>query len=148
MIPSEIEAIKAKVKDADIRRKQAAEQEKAEKERQRLEYETSPEYAHLTQAQNTEKWGSTLAAMNIRADLKKNFPGVKFSVKSERYSGGDSVNVYWTGGPDEKDVENVIDRYEAGSFDGMTDSYTYKKSVFTDVFGETKYLFCTRKEIA
>ena len=32
----------------------------------------------------------------------------------------------------------------AGSFDGMEDIYNYRRSVFTDLFGDSKYIFCNR----
>lgn len=57
----------------------------------------------------------------IRADLKKSFPGVKFSVRSDSYSGGASVRVHWTDGPTADAVNRVLKRYEGGRFDGMTD---------------------------
>ena len=36
------------------------------------------------------------AAKNIRLQLADRFPGVRFAVKTKRYSGGDSINVAWT----------------------------------------------------
>lgn len=57
----------------------------------------------------------------IRQSLKAAFPGVKFSVKSESYSGGSSVNVYWVDGPSKGAVDDVIGAYQAGRFDGMID---------------------------
>lgn len=57
----------------------------------------------------------------VRAALKRNFPGVKFSVKSETYSGGASINVYWIDGPTRKQVEAVTGNYAGGRFDGGID---------------------------
>ena len=47
----------------------------------------------------------------IRKALKQSFPGVKFSVRSDRYSMGSSVNVSWTDGPTNKQVNDVLDAY-------------------------------------
>jgi hypothetical protein len=70
---------------------------------------------------------------------------VKFSVTSESYAGGNSVDVRWTDGPTAKDVEAVADRHAAGSFDGMTDLYEYDRdNTFADVFGSAKYVHCHR----
>lgn len=146
MSQEEIEELKKKSEDAKIRRANEAKQKIEEEEKQRNEYETSPKYAHLTQIKDTKKYGATLSAMNIRADLKKYFPGIKFSVKSKTYAGGNSVYVSWTNGPTVKSVEEIINKYEGGSFDGMTDCYNYNTNVFNDVFGYTKYLFCDRNE--
>lgn len=64
-------------------------------------------------------------AKAIKAELKKLFPKTKFSVTSESYSGGDSVRISWIDGVTEERVHNIVKKYQAGSFDGMTDSYTY-----------------------
>lgn len=33
----------------------------------------------------------------------------------------------------------ILSKYEAGSFDGMTDSYSYHRTAWNEVFGSTKY---------
>lgn len=85
------------------------------------------------------------AAKNIRIELKAAFPKTTFSVKSRRFSGGDSIDVCWTDGPTSDQVDAIINRYAAGSFDGMTDSYTYDHSAWTDAFGDAKYVHSSRK---
>jgi|SRR5208282_2420182 len=99
------------------------------------------EYPHLVPAN-----GNALiaAAKNVRIELATAFPGVKFSVKTSRFSMGNDLRVSWTDGPNTKQVDAIIDKYSAGSFDGMTDSYTYAHDVWTDAFGEAKYVFSTR----
>jgi hypothetical protein len=57
----------------------------------------------------------------VRAALKKAFPGIKFSVRSDVYSGGASIRVRWTDGPSEKAVKSVAGAYAGGGFDGMID---------------------------
>lgn len=88
--------------------------------------------------------GCVLAAKNLRIELKKAFPAVKFSVRTSKYSGGDSIDVSWTDGPATKQVEQIADKYQGGSFDGMTDCYNYSRSPWTEVFGDSKYVFCRR----
>ena len=65
----------------------------------------------------------------VRAELKAKFPGVVFTVRSQTYSGGDSVNVGYVmeneSYPRQKEVESIVKKYQAGHFDGMTDSYDY-----------------------
>lgn len=84
------------------------------------------------------------AAKNMRIELKAAFPGVKFSVKSSRFSGGDSISVSWIDGPNGDQVDAIIDRYSAGSFDGMTDCYNYSRDAWTDAFGSAKYVSGSR----
>lgn len=85
------------------------------------------------------------AAKNIRIELGRAFPEVKFSVKSRRFSGGDAIDVRWVDGPTTDQVDLIINRYSAGSFDGMTDSYTYERSAWTAAFGDAKYVHSSRE---
>lgn len=65
------------------------------------------------------------AAKAIREELKGLFPTVKFSIRSRRFSMGNSVEISWTDGPTDKEVSEVVGKYEAGSFDPMQDMYVY-----------------------
>lgn len=93
---------------------------------------------HLIPAANWKGSGHALAAKNIKAELARAFPGVKFSVRSDSFSMGNSVDVSWTDGPTTAEVDAIIGKYEHSSFDGMTDS---SSPVCSDwhVFGSTKY---------
>jgi hypothetical protein len=82
----------------------------------------------------------TTAAKNLRIQLKRAFPGVKFRVTTSRFSMGNSMRVSWTDGPNADQVGAYANLYSAGSFDGMTDSYNYEDDAFTDAFGEAKYV--------
>lgn len=98
---------------------------------------TNPDYAHLTIC---ERSGGVEAAKNLRKDLKKHFPGVKFSVRAD-YS---SINVKWVDGPTRAMVEAIANRYQCGSFNGMEDIYEFSHSPFTTLFGGAQYVFCYR----
>lgn len=100
----------------------------------------APEYAHLTQLGEQER-GGVPAAKNVRRDLKKVFPGIKFSVKSSY----DTINVSWLDGPTRSEVEAVIEKYENGKFDGMTDCFNFDTSPFNAVFGGCRYTFVERE---
>lgn len=103
------------------------------------------EYANLIGKNETSKlYGCTLAAANVRIELKAAFPGVKFSVKTSKFSMGNDMRTAWTDGPTTKEVETIADKYSGGSFDGMTDCYNYSHSSFTDMFGSAKYVNCSR----
>jgi hypothetical protein len=84
------------------------------------------------------------AAKNIRTELQRAFPGIKFGVKSRRFAGGDAIDVSWTDGPTTGQVDMIVDRYSAGSFDGMTDSYSYERCAWTEAFGDAKYVHSSR----
>jgi hypothetical protein len=64
----------------------------------------------------------------VRQTLRKEFPGVKFSVRAKTYAGGASISVSWTGGPGEAVVRAKVDRYAGADFDGMTDMKLYRPS--------------------
>jgi hypothetical protein len=90
--------------------------------------------------------GLMAAAKNIRIELARAFPGVKFSVKSSRFSMGDSIRINWIDGPTTAQVEAIVNRYEAGSFDGSTDCYNYRGDrAFTDAFGDAKFVQTSRE---
>lgn len=83
---------------------------------------------------------SKKAAQNIRADLKKNFPNTKFSVTSDH----SSVNIRYEDGAALGEVEELVNKYQYGSFNGMEDLYEFDKSDFTETFQGTKYVFVSR----
>lgn len=85
------------------------------------------------------------AAQNMRMELAAAFPGVKFSVRSSRFSGGDSITVKWVDGPCSAQVDEIVGKYEAGTFSGMDDSYTYSRSPWPLAFGSAKYLMTSRE---
>lgn len=83
------------------------------------------------------------AAAAIRTELKNAFPGIKFSVRSEIYSGCNSVNVSYIDGIDEKRVENLLAKYQYGHFNGMED--IYENTNRRDDLPQVKYLFVRRE---
>lgn len=87
-----------------------------------------------------------MAAKNIRIELGRAFKGIKFSVKVRRFSMGDAIDVRWTDGPNSHQVDAIINRYQAGSFDGMDDCYNYKKdNDWCEAFGDAKYIHGARE---
>lgn len=86
-----------------------------------------------------------IAAKNIRIELKRAFPSVRFSVKTDKFAGGDAVRVSWIDGATVAQVDEIVDKYKAGSFDGMTDCYDYANSLWGEAFGDTKYVSTDRE---
>jgi hypothetical protein len=100
------------------------------------------DYPFLEVAGTGKRSGAALAAHNIRQELKRAFPSVKFSITSKNYSMGNHVSVCWSDGPTRAAVDEIISRYEYGSFDGMTDCYNYSSGlgrIWPETFGGTKY---------
>ena len=98
----------------------------------------NPEYAYLQQTPALGG-GTRLVAANIRAELKRSFKGIKFSVTSR----GDSVTVRFPRDAefDRNALKKHCARFEEGSFDGMNDIYNYHETPFNTVFGGVKYVF-------
>lgn len=94
---------------------------------------------------NPIKSCSANCATAIREELKKEFPAVKFSVKSSNFAGGDSVHISWNEGPTTKEVDAFTNKYQYGSFDGMTDMYNYSNT--REDLPQSKYV-STRREIS
>lgn len=106
-----------------------------QEERERL----AVEFAHLERAEYHNA-GGTFVARNVRAELKRVFPGVKFSVKST-YS---SVRLEWTDGPTDAQVCEVVGRFDIGHSDHNTDYFYTKATAFSELFGGVQYLNTTR----
>lgn len=74
----------------------------------------------------------------VKAELKKAFPKVKFSVTSDY----NCVRVYWTNGVTVSMVNEITSKYKLGHFDGMTDSYDYSNR--RDDVPQVDYVFLNR----
>ena len=81
-------------------------------------------------------------AQTIRKELKEKFPDIKFSVKSESFAGGNSVDIYYTNGVPADEVRKLVNKYESGHFDGMTDCYNYYPN---RDYPTAKYVMVNRK---
>ena len=92
---------------------------------------------------NPDQEANTLAraSKNIRAMLKRAFPGVKFSVKKD---GHRTVNITWEDGPISSQVEQHTRQFEAGRFNGMEDIYDYKRTPWNTLFGAVDMIMVHR----
>lgn len=82
----------------------------------------NPPYTPPAPPRPTPEWVDAAdTAKLIRATLKRELPGKKFSVRTRRYAGGSSVNVSWTGGPSTATVDALIAGFMTKGFDGMVD---------------------------
>ncbi len=66
----------------------------------------------------------------IRYELKLKYPHVKFQIRSENFAGGDAVRIDYTMQdetyPRPEQVSDLVDKYQAGHFDGSQDLYINK----------------------
>ena len=92
------------------------------------------------------------SAKMLREALKRNFPGVKFSVRSKTYAGGASITVTWNDGPSSKMVDAVAQRFAGADFDGMTDCMSYHRDLLVAADGTIRevhfgsdFIFCRRE---
>ena len=90
------------------------------------------------------KTTAAICASAIRAELKKAFPNVKFSVKSANFANGDSVHIDYVDGIARKDVEAITNKYQYGHFDGMIDCYEHSNTR-DDLPAQAKFVFVTRE---
>jgi len=59
-------------------------------------------------------------AIHIRKDLSCAYPSTKFSVRSDHFSGGSSVDIHYTDGPPIELVEQLVKPYESVDRDEAT----------------------------
>ena len=102
------------------------------------------EYKYLELKEFSNKSNHALAAKNIKTELKRIYPNTKFTVKSDSYSGGNSVHIDWTNGATSEMVNKIVDKYQEGDFNGMEDIYEYNSSAFNNIFGGVKYVIAQR----
>ena len=101
-------------------------------------------HPELIQLDDKNRNALVTAAKNIRRELAAAFPGVKFSVTTERYSGGDHAAIHWTDGPSAPAVDKIVDKYQGSDFDGMQDLSIDRSNAWIEVFGEAKYVQTSR----
>ncbi len=75
---------------------------------------------------------SVEVAKILRRVLKRHFAGQRFHVRTERSSGGSSIDVAQTDGPTVAQVEPFFEPYRGADFDGMRDLRTYRDAVVVD----------------
>lgn len=122
------------------------EKEEAARAREEAKRKLAREYAYLPNRCADGCMTVAKVAQNLRAELKRKFPGVKFSVKSRSFSGGNSIDVEWQDGPAFDEVAPVVGKYQHSHADAESGDYwDYDPSAFNEVFGGAKYTHCQRR---
>jgi len=89
--------------------------------------------------------GAALTAKTIKKRLTALYPKVKFSVTSDTFSMGNSVDIRWTDGPASDVVNAIAKQYQYGDFDSMNDSYNYTGVDSALGCEGAKYVSCHRR---
>jgi hypothetical protein len=82
---------------------------------------------------------------NLVAELKKNFPTIKFSVTKDGYS---TIRIKWENGPTVAEVEAISDKFESYKSSYCGDYRDPAPTNFNNVFGGFKYVFTSRSQSA
>jgi len=92
-------------------------------------------------------WAVAETAELIRKALKEAFPGQKFLVRSKKYADGASIDVVWTDGPTQPDVENVAKTFTGATFDATTGNKGVRIHKFQgeQVHFGADFIFCRRE---
>lgn len=142
---AEIEAeIKAAKEAAALAKKQAEEERKRRYAEEQSEARRRFSYIPCPHGEKGKYLRTGEVSRNLRAILKHEFPGVKFTVRSDSYSLGDSVRVGWVDGPSSEAVSGVVDifRNEGGK---MPDGYKFTSTAASEFCGYFSYAFMDRE---
>lgn len=127
-----IEALKKSVEE---RKKKQAEETRA-----RL----LKEYDYLQRAK--DRYDRKVVGGNIRAELARNFPGIKFSVRYKSFSGNNEYRISWVDGPTKNQVEKIVDKYSDMRPDplSMGDYWDSCPTIFNELYGSVGYIITDR----
>lgn len=114
-------------------------EERKEREAQETRERLMHDYAYL---QRAERFDHKTVGANIRTELKRNWPNIKFSVRYSSFSGGNSYDIGWTDGPTTQQVDAVVGKYGDRHPDpySMGDYWDCVPSIFNELFGSVGYI--------
>ena len=95
---------------------------------------SDPAYLHLSQGDDST---GTLAAKNIRAELKQTYPKTKFSVRKIAYG---VIVVRWRTTPAREAIEAILSRYRLPCRDDQSDAYQPRETPWNVVFGRAAFI--------
>lgn len=126
----------------NLRRLEQEVKDRKAKEKEDTRVRLAAEYAYL---ERNEKDDHNIVGKNIRTELKRNFPGVKFSVRYDSFSGGDEFLISWNDGPTREQVDAIVNKYQDHHSDHTGDYWDYDPSVFNNLFGGVSYINTNRE---
>lgn len=102
------------------------------------------DYPSLTPVTPQSYATSTLAAKNIKTELKQKFPGVKFTVKSLNSSIETAITIQWTLGPTRAQVEAITDKYTESRFSHCDNTANSNEALWHSVFSGVNTILLKR----
>lgn len=141
-----IEEMKNSVEEKIRKEKEDAQRQKDE--RPQIIERLKADHPQLQDIKGSKQSHYAAGAANLRKELKAAFPSIKFSVRSEGFSMGCAIDVYWTDGPEVSEIKTIAKKYQYGEFDGMRDMAYIIDNLWSDIFGGAKYVMCHREETA
>lgn len=78
---------------------------------------------------STRYLSATDTAKHVRAALRTEFPGTRFSVRSDN---GNALRISWTDGPPTKTVDPIVNRFKGSDWSGYTESTTPRAPIVID----------------
>jgi len=102
------------------------------------------DYKEKRKAEKTGLSEPAHSAKVLKGHLQKFFPGVKFSVTSDTFSMGCSIDVSYTDGPLLQEVEAIANLFQYGRFDAMQD-LSYSVNVEVPGCQGAKYVSVSRE---
>ena len=144
MTAKQVEIYRA-VKVANEEKKRRETEEKNRKFREAVEA-LRKRYSYIPCSKTDGKYLRTgEVSRNLKAVLKHEFPGMKFSVTSNSYSGGDSATVKWVDGPTHAAVNEIVDAFQENRRDISGDYWDPVETATTAVCGGFSYTFANRE---
>lgn len=112
------------------------------------------EFPNLVTSDQSKLSRPALGTKNLRTILRKRWPHVKFSVTSDKFAGGSSIDIRWDepllNPPLEADVAEYAECFK---YSKVTDPYSdgmgidSEKFAFAQKFGGAKYVHITCKNL-
>ena len=136
----EIESALAFAKATKEAKQAEADKKKREFENEVARLQSSSDYLHLTKGEDL--YSAALAVKNIRATLKRAFPGVKFSVRKPHYG---SVAIGWTDGPTQAQGDTATQIFKSSYYCGYQDMRVTEPSPWNHVFGGADHISTNRE---
>jgi len=89
-----------------------------------------------------EKNTTNICVTCIKELLKLNFPSLKYQIKSSNTIDGSSINLIWSDGPTNIEIEKIIEKHKLGEFDRLKNIYV--NSNFHKNIPQVNYITCKR----
>lgn len=87
----------------------------------------------------------------IRKTLKTQFPGIKFTVRSDKFMGGAAIQIGWIDGPAAFEIDEIVSEYEGGeaTYIQTYRQYSNEFATYIKTYAQTAYFgYCDNELIS